>query len=202
MVKSPIGKQVEPGKDQVSPLHKVWYTINMNLDRNCKRGHKNWKVCTNKKTGQIYSICKDCDTQRSLEYQQRNKETRTTYVKDYREVNREKLKAYDRERNQSSERKLAMKASKLKHSYGLTLEQYYGMWEAQNNKCAICKKDLIEGKLGAHVDHDHTCCSGKTSCGKCIRGILCFDCNNGIERFKDNPALCREAALYLELLNA
>lgn len=27
------------------------------------------------------------------------------------------------------------------------------------------------------VDHDHRCCSGQDSCGQCIRGIICRDCN-------------------------
>lgn len=27
------------------------------------------------------------------------------------------------------------------------------------------------------IDHDHTCCSGKRSCGKCLRGFLHESCN-------------------------
>ena len=33
---------------------------------------------------------------------------------------------------------------------------------------------------GRNVDHAHTCCPGKESCGDCIRGIVCFRCNTGL----------------------
>jgi len=32
---------------------------------------------------------------------------------------------------------------------------------------------LGDGKTGLHIDHDHACCPGKRSCGKCVRGALC-----------------------------
>lgn len=39
--------------------------------------------------------------------------------------------------------------------------------------CAVCKRS--DKKLC--VDHDHSCCSGGTSCGKCVRGMVCHSCN-------------------------
>lgn len=27
------------------------------------------------------------------------------------------------------------------------------------------------------VDHDHSCCPGQMTCGKCTRGVLCNECN-------------------------
>lgn len=90
-----------------------------------------------------------------------------------------------------------MKRSSLKHKYGITLEEYYEMWEAQDNKCAICQKPLTDGKMGAHVDHDHACCEGKRSCGECIRGILCGACSIGIAKFNDSASLMYEASNYV-----
>jgi hypothetical protein len=37
-----------------------------------------------------------------------------------------------------------------------------------------------------HVDHDHSCCPAlSTSCGKCVRGLLCFGCNTLVGRVEE-----------------
>jgi hypothetical protein len=54
------------------------------------------------------------------------------------------------------------------------------------------------GNGGFHVDHDHACCPGTRSCGKCIRGMLCNRCNTGLGMFLDDPNRLRHAASYLE----
>lgn len=62
-------------------------------------------------------------------------------------------------------------------------------------ECSICGTDSEK----MHIDHDHACCAGRdTTCGQCIRGILCAQCNVGLGSFSDNPDRLRAAALYLE----
>lgn len=53
------------------------------------------------------------------------------------------------------------------------------MLQEQGGVCAICKQPPRRNKL--HVDHDHSCCPGKRSCGRCIRGLLCASCNSKLE---------------------
>src|SRR5208282_209675 len=36
------------------------------------------------------------------------------------------------------------------------------------------------------IDHDHSCCPGKETCGECIRGVLCHQCNARLGWFERN----------------
>lgn len=66
--------------------------------------------------------------------------------------------------------------SYLKRKYGLAHGEYEAMLVTQGGACAICQRKPPKGKV-LHVDHDHSCCPGKISCGKCVRGLLCQVCN-------------------------
>jgi hypothetical protein len=83
----------------------------------------------------------------------------------------------------------------LVSTFNRTLEWRNEQIAAQSNKCAICEKEFV---YTPHVDHDHSCCAGKTSCGKCIRALLCHNCNTAIGNLKDSPELLRKAATYIE----
>lgn len=78
--------------------------------------------------------------------------------------------------------------------YGLTVERHDEMLAAQNGLCAICGNPPnpkgIRASSRLHADHDHV--TGK------VRALLCNSCNNGIGRFRDDPALLRAAAEYIE----
>jgi hypothetical protein len=77
-------------------------------------------------------------------------------------------------------------------NYNLTLEQFFNIVQSQESGCAICGVCPDENLC---VDHNHKCCPEKSrSCGKCIRGLLCQDCNRG--HFKENPVLLYKAGDY------
>lgn len=81
---------------------------------------------------------------------------------------------------------VADRERKLLQKYNLTSEQFDAMLEAQGGGCGICGTPLSSDGRSLHVDHDHRCCPGSTTCGKCVRGILCFQCNSSlavVERF-------------------
>jgi len=80
--------------------------------------------------------------------------------------------------------------------YGLTTEQYQDIFNKQNGVCAICKKPEIVRK-NLSIDHDHRCCSHHKSCGKCIRGLLCFRCNQALGLLNDDIFILESARLYL-----
>ena len=77
----------------------------------------------------------------------------------------------------------------LKRKYGLTVDQYEAMLDAQGGLCAICRGEQVNVRRMA-VDHCHD--TGK------IRGLLCNPCNAGLGQFKDDPDRMRIAIRYLE----
>lgn len=82
--------------------------------------------------------------------------------------------------------------------YGLTLERYEQMLADQAGKCAVCGTDEPGGQRGTwHIDHDHGCCAGGYSCGRCVRGLLCNNCNVAAGLLGDSPAAAAALADYL-----
>jgi hypothetical protein len=44
----------------------------------------------------------------------------------------------------------------------------------------MCHKVFADNQA-IFIDHDHGCCpDDKASCGRCIRGLLCLDCNTSL----------------------
>lgn len=94
------------------------------------------------------------------------------------------------------------RASHMQRTYGITLEQYTSIYDAQDGKCAICgtpgksratemtnhRKSGDSGVLA--VDHDHA--TGE------VRGLLCRGCNQGIGNLRESADLLRKAAAYLD----
>lgn len=83
------------------------------------------------------------------------------------------------------------------NKHHLSKDDYDIILLKQNYTCAINGCNTVPN----NIDHDHNCCSGAHSCGKCIRGIVCNLHNLGMGFFNDNPLLLRAAADYLEQYN-
>lgn len=76
--------------------------------------------------------------------------------------------------------RLKQKKVNLKHTYGISLEQFYSMCEAQEHRCKTCNAHQSELSQSLCVDHDHK--TGK------IRGLLCKPCNSALGFTKENKA--------------
>ena len=72
----------------------------------------------------------------------------------------------------------------LRRRYGIGTKAFEEMLAAQDYTCLICGRPDPE-----HVDHSHE--TGK------VRGILCFNCNQGLGNFRDDMGIRVRAANYL-----
>lgn len=82
------------------------------------------------------------------------------------------------------------KRAKLKHTYGISLEEFEALLKRQGGCCAICKRrDPEDRYFGLRVDHCHN--SSK------VRGLLCGKCNQAIGLFDENVESMRAAIKYL-----
>jgi hypothetical protein len=93
--------------------------------------------------------------------------------------------------NNLAEMRRREREQNLRSKYGFGEEEYNAMLHTHGGLCAICGKPPTTGRgKKLHVDHDHD--SGV------IRGLLCSVCNVSLGGFKDDPALLRRAAEYVE----
>lgn len=96
---------------------------------------------------------------------------------------------YSRKWNKSA-RGQATAKSRYLGMYGLTLDEYRSLLDAQGGACRICGRVPKPTGKSLAVDHDHD--TGQ------VRGLICVICNRAIGQLGDCPAMLRRAADYLE----
>jgi hypothetical protein len=74
--------------------------------------------------------------------------------------------------------------------YGITVEQYFAMLEAQHGVRAICQRSAVGTKAKWHIDHDHETHE--------VRGLLCHHCNTALGHVRDSIDVLRRMIEYLE----
>jgi Recombination endonuclease VII len=80
--------------------------------------------------------------------------------------------------------------------YSSTPDSYALLLKTQDNHCALCPREQAGKRM--HIDHDHKCCRAGSSCGKCIRGILCGSCNLKLGRFERMLASLTSPPIFKE----
>jgi hypothetical protein len=141
-------------------------------------------------------VCSRCQVERSTTDYVRNAQSRDglhPWCRPCRKASRQAFYATNREHALEQQR-----WKTVKHRYGVTQEQFDALLAAQGGRCAICGRGQTDSR-GARlcIDHDHRCCPGPSSCGECIRGLLCTPCNLAIGYMQDEPARLERAVDYL-----
>jgi len=124
----------------------------------------------NKSIEKLMSHCKSC--RKLYQISSRWKDIEKTRSRDKeryyanQEVRKESAKRFRKNHPEKT------RATMLKSKYGITQDDYNSKLVEQNNKCAICGRDMADyGKIFC-VDHNHT--TNK------VRGLLCDPCNYGL----------------------
>lgn len=129
----------------------------------------------------------------SKRYHIENKELVNAKSKLWREKNPERCLELHREWYAKNRKKAVINARhyNLKRKYGLSVEQFVAMAEAQDYKCAnpACRTDNPGSNGSWNVDHDH-----KTDA---VRGLLCWRCNITLGHVGDDEALLSGLIEYL-----
>lgn len=96
----------------------------------------------------------------------------------WREANKDHVTEYLRRRVRTvpEHLKAVRVDSRRRRAYGIEPSDYQQLLESQGGKCALCLGDDPRGHALA-VDHDHACCGPRRACRKCVRGLLCNNCN-------------------------
>lgn len=93
-----------------------------------------------------------------------------------------------RQRNAQANRFAKFRA-RIRSVFGITVEEWARMYDAQDRSCAICLARL-EFDRSTTVDHCHA--TGM------VRGLLCQQCNRGIGMLRDDATVLERAVEYIK----
>lgn len=132
--------------------------------------------------------CKRCFKERAAARYRENPQPVKERARRWQRENRERHAEYMRAYRASGRRAEVDRRSYLTRRFGITPEQYDEMLAAQGGGCAICGRPPRDDS-SLHVDHDHA--TGA------VRALLCFDCNAGLGKFREDPDLLLQAFAYV-----
>jgi hypothetical protein len=133
--------------------------------------------------------CRECSREIARARYRADPEKAKASVKRWQQENAERLNAYRRARNATPEVKRRLRDGYYRRTYGISADDFDEMYAEQDGRCAICGT-TPEKQAQMHVDHHH-----ETGA---IRQLLCSCCNQALGQMKDDPALLRAAADYLD----
>ena len=157
------------------------------MSKTCTRCHLEKPIeAFHKKSSGLYGVRSECKDCRSAPPKEWSSGYRTCSSCDQTKPNSDFTSS-----SNGSPRRVCKVCRHRFYNYGLSQERLDRMLEMQSGRCAICTNELGDRFC---VDHDHECCAGTKTCGNCIRGLLCVQCNSRLGWYEQYRA---EAHAYL-----
>lgn len=126
--------------------------------------------------GGLTPSCKDCHRKTATIWRANNPE-------------KQKIKI-EKKRLRSLEEPTEIKMHRrLKHQYGIGIQEWKRLFESQNGCCAICSRHQSELSRVLQVDHCHRTAE--------IRGLLCTKCNTKLAAIEEE-GFVKNAEMYLK----
>jgi hypothetical protein len=132
--------------------------------------------------------CKECNLAQKKQRYLADPAKYIAMVERWRKANPEQHRAYRNEYQARPERKRKQRDAYYRRTFGISADEFDALLAGQSGGCAICGS-VPERAASLHLDHDHL--TGD------VRGILCLSCNQGVGKFRDDPALLEKAARYV-----
>jgi hypothetical protein len=147
-----------------------------------------------------YKVAHKEEVQAKLKaYQLNNKYKIAARRKRYWLENRERLIAQQAERY--ARQRSTRWAADLKSKYNVSRIRFDAMLVAQLGCCSLCERPMT-GPFEPVVEHDHRCCPGKRSCGKCVRGLAHSACNTAFGLLKEDPDIIYTVAEAARIMHS
>ncbi|KKM25050.1 hypothetical protein LCGC14_1598870 [marine sediment metagenome] len=131
----------------------------------------------------LLKLCCTCKKEKPIDEFNKNKNTKDGYAFRCRLCRKEK------EQSLTVGQKQRKRAWHLRTNYGMTIEEYSRMFEAQQGCCVICGLHQSELDMSLVVDHDHE--TGR------IRGLLCRNCNCRLGHYESGNNWYKENELII-----
>ena len=139
-------------------------------------------------------ICSKCGINKNLEMfakANRYKDGRRSYCK---KCHSEYMSTYYKQNPEKLLSEAKIKSAKNRKNWKrhkMLEEDYNSLFNLYKGKCHSCKD-----RNATNIDHDHSCCPGLFSCGSCVRGILCNQCNTALGLLGDSTEKIKSLLKY------
>lgn len=115
-------------------------------------------------------------------------------------------------RSRRHNKDLCLRCNRLQQQawrYNLSIAKVNAILRAQQWACALCQEQpdyefdylCADESTFWQIDHDHDCCNKPSSCGGCVRGLLCRNCNAlRLPAYQRLPDILQDSARFNDYL--